>query len=339
MNKRVSLSHSDLQKKEKVLTGLKLTKDFVETLHENNMLPLKSASVEILQINVGKLCNQRCVHCHVNAGPDRKEIMRDNVFDKIIEILENNDIKTLDITGGAPELHPRFRELIRCTSLPGRKVIDRCNFTAIMTNPCKDIPELLAEYKVEIVGSLPCYTKDNTDKQRGAGVFRTSIKLLNSLGYGIPDSGLVLNLVYNPAGAFLPPDEKELEKTYKEKLKENYDIVFNNLFAFTNLPIGRFLEFLYNTDKLEEYMTLLVNSFNPETVKSLMCRNMVSVSWDGYLYNCDFNQILDIHLDKHLPQTVFDWNTSKLEKRTIVTGKHCYGCTAGAGSSCGGQIA
>ncbi|MDM8524698.1 arsenosugar biosynthesis radical SAM protein ArsS [Desulfococcaceae bacterium HSG8] len=331
---------SDSKEQSRNLHKLMLKKHFAEALRENNMLPLMATQIETMQVNVGKVCNMACAHCHVDAGPGRKEAMPDKVVDRVIDIFKTSSIPNFDITGGAPELHPRFREIVQRVSLPGRKVIHRCNLTAIMTRPLRDIPDLLAEHKVGIAGSLPCYEPVDNDIQRGGGAFDIAIQAirhLNGLGYGKEDSGLMLNLVYNPNGAFLPGNEAELQAKYKQELKDHFGVAFNNLFALTNLPLGRFLDSLIKEGRLDEYMALLVNAFNPETIAPLMCRNMVSISWDGNLYDCDFNQMLDLKVEGTAPRTVFDWDTERLEKRAIVIGEHCYGCTAGAGSSCGGQ--
>jgi len=331
---------SDPKEQSRNLRKLMLKKHFAEALRENNMLPLTATPIESMQINVGTVCNMTCAHCHVGAGPDRTESMPDKVVDRVIDIFKTSSIPNFDITGGAPELHPRFREIVRSVSLPGRKVIHRCNLTAIMTKPLRDIPDLLAEHKVEIAASLPCYEPIDNDKQRGDGAFDIAIQAirhLNGLGYGKENSGLTLNLVYNPNGFFLPGNEAGLQAKYKQELKDHFGIAFNNLFALTNIPIGRFLDSLIKEGRLDEYMTLLVNAFNPDTIAPLMCRNMVSISWDGNLYDCDFNQMLDLKVAGTAPQTVFDWDTERLEQRAVVIGEHCYGCTAGAGSSCGGQ--
>ncbi|MCP4607902.1 MAG: radical SAM/Cys-rich domain protein [Planctomycetes bacterium] len=337
---RPALSFSNAKEQNQILHSLKLSRRFSEALSAHGMLPLAATPIETMQVNVGKVCNMSCTHCHVDAGPDRQESMPDKVVDQIMDIFTTSSIPNFDITGGAPELHPRFREIIQRVSMPGRKVMHRCNLTAIMSKSLRDIPTLLAQHKVEIVASLPCYEMVDYDKQRGAGSFATAIKALsrlNDLGYGKKDSGLILNLVYNPNGTFLPGNEAELQAKYKEELKTNFDVIFNNLFSLTNLPLGRFLDSLLKEEGLEAYMTLLVNAFNPQTVAPLMCKNMVSISWDGQLYDCDFNQMLELTVDKRAPQTVFSWDTEQLEKRSIVIGNHCYGCTAGAGSSCGGQ--
>jgi radical SAM/Cys-rich protein len=289
----------------------------------------------VLQVNLGKRCNQACHHCHVDAGPDRTEVMTDEVLDAVVSVLERSTIPTIDITGGAPELHPRFRELVSRARQLGRRVMDRCNLTITTLPNYVDVPEFLAEHHVEVVASLPSYAASQTDRQRGDGVFEASIQALrrfNALGYGRDGSGLVLNLVTNPVGAFLPAPQASLERDWKRELKRRYDIEFNRLFTITNMPISRFLEWLEHTGHLESYMTRLVNAFNPATVDGLMCRYTLSVGWDGRLYDCDFNQMLDLAL----PQTIFE---GLPPQREIITGPHCYGCTAGAGSSCGGETA
>ena len=324
-----------------LLRNAKMPKRFTKSLREEGWLPLPATTIDVMQINLGKVCNMTCAHCHVDAGPDRKEIMSDKVLDRILDIFENSQVTTLDVTGGAPEMHPRFKEIMQRAALPDRQVIHRCNLTAIMTRRFWDIPEMLAGLGVDIFASLPCYTEGATDTQRGDGTFTKSIEAirrLNKLGYGVEGSGLTLNLVHNPVGAQLPGDQTLLETSYKQHFKEHYDIVFNQLFAITNQPISRFLEYLVEEEQLDHYMTLLVNAFNASTIEGLMCRNMVSISWEGDLYDCDFNQMLDLKVSKKAPQNVFDWDFEKLESRAIVLGEHCYACTAGGGSSCGGQL-
>jgi radical SAM/Cys-rich protein len=289
----------------------------------------------VLQINVGKRCNQACHHCHVDAGPDRPEVMSDDVIEAVLAALESSAISTVDITGGAPELHPRFREIVARVRALGRHVMDRCNLTVTTLPNYADIPAFLAEHRVEVVASLPSYAASQTDRQRGDGVFAQSLDALrrfNALGYGRDGSGLVLNLVTNPVGAFLPASQAALERDWKRELKRRYDVDFNRLFTITNMPISRYLEWLEQSGNLEGYLTKLANAFNPATVNGLMCRFTVSVGWDGRLYDCDFNQMLDLGL----PQTIFDGLPSE---RAIKTGPHCFGCTAGAGSSCGGSTA
>lgn len=306
--------------------------------------PLRPATLEIFQINIGKLCNQTCAHCHVDAGPDRKEENMDKAtLERCLEIIRSiPSIRTVDITGGAPEMNPHFRWFVEKVTALGKQVIDRCNLTILVANPkYYDMPEFFAKHKVQVVSSLPYFSKKRTDSQRGDGVFEDSIKalqMLNAVGYGKIGSGLELHLVYNPSGAFLPAGQETLESEFKRQLKRKYDIDFNHLFAITNLPIARFLDYLLESGNYEEYMQKLVDAFNPATVDGLMCRNTISVSWDGYLYDCDFNQMLDLKVaakGKHLN----DFDIESLKDRSIVLNQHCYGCTAGAGSSCGGEIA
>jgi radical SAM/Cys-rich protein len=308
-------------------------------------LQLRRAHPEILQVNVGKLCNLTCVHCHVNAGPKRKEIMTRETIDRIINWLAKTEIPAVDLTGGAPEMIPDFRYFIeRVKALqPPRHLIDRCNLTILLEPGYEDLGQFLATNKVEIIASMPCYSAKNVNAQRGEGVFEASIaalQLLNSLGYGIR-SELPLHLVYNPVGAFLPPSQAELEVDYKRVLKEHSGIVFNKLYALTNLPIGRFASYLRHNGKLEDYMQLLIHAFNPATINGLMCRNTISVGWRGEVYDCDFNQQLGLQWSRNgKSERLFLWDIDpdSLEDREIMTGDHCFGCTAGAGSSCGGAI-
>jgi radical SAM/Cys-rich protein len=317
---------------------------FAQRLAEHST-SLRRARTEILQVNVGKLCNLTCMHCHVNAGPKRKEIMTRETVDHIVDWLANTDIPTVDFTGGAPEMIPDFRYFIeRVKQLhPARHLIDRCNLTILLEPSYEDLGEFLAYHKVEIIASMPCYSAENVNAQRGDGVFEGSIKalqLLNSLGYGY-DSELPLHLVYNPVGPFLPPPQDELEVDYKRELKEHFGIVFNKLYALTNLPIGRFASYLRHNGKLEEYMQLLIHAFNPATVSGLMCRNTISVGWRGEVYDCDFNQQLGMQWSSNPDMSglfLWDIDPDSLEDREIMTGDHCFGCTAGAGSSCGGAI-
>jgi radical SAM/Cys-rich protein len=307
-------------------------------------LKLRRARTEILQVNVGKLCNLTCMHCHVNAGPKRKEIMTRETIDRIIDWLAKSEIPTVDLTGGAPEMIPDFRYFIeRVKALePARHMIDRCNLTILLEPGYKDLAEFLARHTVEIIASMPCYTPDNVDAQRGNGVFDGSIaalQLLNSLGYG-NDPQLPLHLVYNPVGAFLPSPQAELEADYKRELQTHFGIVFNKLYTITNLPIGRFAAYLRHNNKLDEYMELLMIAFNPATIEGLMCRNTISVGWRGEVYDCDFNQQLDMQWQNPDESGLFLWDIDpdKINNREIMTGSHCFGCTAGAGSSCGGAI-
>ena len=314
---------------------------FAHTLVEHS-ISLRRGHPEILQVNVGKLCNLTCVHCHVNAGPRRKEIMSRKTIDRIIDWFGKTDIPTVDLTGGAPEMIPDFCYLIeRVKELrPARHVIDRCNLTILLERGYEDLGEFLADNKVEIIASMPCYSAENVNAQRGEGVFDDSIaalRLLDSLGYGA-DPDLPLHLVYNPVGAFLPPSQAELEADYKCELKKHFGIVFNSLYTLTNLPIGRFASYLRHNNKLDEYMELLIQAFNPATVDGLMCRNTISVDWRGEVYDCDFNQQLGMQWNNGAPIFLWDIDAGQIENRPIMTGNHCFGCTAGAGSSCGGAI-
>lgn len=309
---------------------------------EGRLLPSK---IDIFQVNVGKLCNQTCAHCHVDAGPDRKaENMVRETFDHCLDILSRYDIGTVDITGGAPEMNPHFRWFVTECRRLGKHVIDRCNLTIIMANPkYRDLPQFFADNQVEVVSSLPHYSALRTDSQRGDGVFEDSIKamqLLNEIGYAQEGTGLKLNLVYNPSGAFLPGNQAALEAEFKRQLKRKHGIDFNNLYAITNMPISRFLDYLIEAGNYETYMQSLIDAFNPSAVSGVMCRSTISVSYEGYLYDCDFNQMLDlkVHTPGKRPH-VSEFDLLALESRDIVLNQHCYGCTAGAGSSCGGQVA
>ncbi|MBL8829771.1 MAG: arsenosugar biosynthesis radical SAM protein ArsS, partial [Planctomycetaceae bacterium] len=309
---------------------------FTATLAEHGLPPLRAKSVEVLQVNLGKLCNQTCRHCHVDAGPTRREIMSDETATACLRLFEHGEIPVLDLTGGAPEMNPQFRRLVSEARRLGRRVIDRSNLTILVAAGFDDLPEFLAGHGVEIVASLPCYLAENTDTQRGRGVFDRSIKALqrlNALGYGEPRSGLVLDLMFNPIGPSLPPAVEKLESTYRNELFKRYGVRFNRLYTLTNMPISRFLDELGRSGRFEEYMQLLIGAFNPATVNGLMCRTTLSVGWDGRLYDCDFNQMLGLGLDHDLPQTVHNLNPDQLANRPIVVGQHCYGCTAGAGSS------
>ncbi len=318
---------------------------FIGKLDNLGFAPLKPAELEFFQVNIGKLCNQTCAHCHVDAGPDKKlENMGRERLEKCLQIIKSTpSIHTVDITGGAPEMNPNFRWFVEEVSAIGKKVIDRCNLTIIVANKkYHDLPDFFAKHKVQVVSSLPYFSKSRTDSQRGDGVFEDSIKalkMLNEVGYGREDTGLQLDLVYNPSGAFLPAGQEVLEPEFKRQLKRKYNIVFNNLYAITNLPISRFLDYLLETENYEGYMEKLVEAFNPATVEGLMCRNTISISWDGYLYDCDFNQMLDLKVASQNVNHIDDFDIESLKNRNIVLNQHCYGCTAGAGSSCGGEIA
>lgn len=314
---------------------------FNERIAEVGFDSLRPTNIDILQINMGKMCNQTCAHCHVDAGPDRKEIMNREVMELCLEAVEKGNIKVVDLTGGAPEMNPDFRWFVEQLTKRKVNVMVRCNLTIIVANPkFNDLPNFYATHKVEIISSLPHFSKLRTDAQRGNGVFDQSIKalkMLNEVGYGVEGSGLHLNLVFNPSGAFLPPRQSSLERDFKERLKRQHGITFNSLFAITNMPISRFLDFLIQTDNYDGYMEELSNAFNRGAVEGVMCRNTLSVGWDGFLYDCDFNQMLE--MKSHHVEHIRDFDKDLLNSRVIKTGKHCYGCTAGAGSSCGGEIA
>lgn len=314
---------------------------FDDVLKRHELDSLQATGIDVLQVNVGRLCNQTCRHCHVDAGPERREIMSRDVMEACLNVLKKHEIHTLDITGGAPEMNPSFRWFVEQSRPLVKRLIDRCNLTILMASGYEDLSRFLAESRVEIVASLPCYLEDNVDTQRGDGVFKKSIEALrqlNMLGYGHPQSGLVLNLVYNPIGPSLPPDQAKLSEAYHRELSSRYGIVFTELFALANLPISRFLEDLLRSGRYEEYQQKLIDHFNPAAVAGVMCRNTISVDWQGHLFDCDFNQMLDLRLSADAPQTIFDFDLDSLSKRKIVTGRHCFGCTAGAGSTCQGAI-
>ena len=307
-------------------------------------LPLKRSKVTTLQINLGKLCNQSCRHCHVDAGPTKiTENMSASTVDKLISIIEKSpSVATVDITGGAPELNPGFRRLVQRVRALGISVIDRSNLSVFFEPGQSDTPAFLADNEVEVIASLPCYTKNNVDQQRGQGAFNKSIralKWLNELGYGSEGSNLKLNLVYNPLGPYLPGRQDELEQAYKKQLAEEFEIKFHKLFTITNMPIKRFLDDLNRTGRLEEYMELLVNAFNPTALESVMCRDLVSVSWDGQVYDCDFNQMLELGVAPKVPRSIWAFSDlAEFQDSAIATGNHCFGCTAGFGSSCTGAL-
>mgnify|MGYP006083433959 FL=1 len=316
---------------------------FKEKVKNSNFQQVRPTGLEILQINVGYMCNQVCSHCHVDAGPDRKEIMTQETMEQILHVLRNSKINTVDLTGGAPEMHPQFRwfvEEIRKTEV--EEIIVRSNLTIILANKkYNDLPEFFSEHKIHVISSLPFYKRNKTDRQRGDGVFDSSIKalqMLNAVGFGLPNSELQLDLVYNPSGAFLPGDQKALELDFKKALAEDFNIKFNLLFTITNLPISRFLDYLIASENYEEYMHALVDAFNPSAVGNVMCTNTISVSWEGFLFDCDFNQMLDLKVDSTIAH-ISEFNSTVLDDRNIRLSQHCYGCTAGAGSSCQGSIA
>ena len=306
---------------------------------------LRRLSIERVQLNLGKLCNQACQHCHVDAGPKRTEVMDRSMLDLALELVHTADAHTVDLTGGAPELNPSFRYAVKTLRGAGRHVIDRCNLTVLFEPGQEDLAEFLALMGVEIIASLPCYSEENVTRQRGRGVYDTSIqalRTLNALGYGQDGSGLTLNLVYNPVGPHLPPSQQQLEADYKRELGARFGLVFNHLYTITNMPIARFAHSLEREGRLDAYMQLLAEAFNPATLEDLMCRSQLSVSWDGFVYDCDFNQMLHLTLGHTTPLRLgaqpADELVRSLEQRTIVVGSHCYGCTAGAGSSCGGVL-
>jgi radical SAM/Cys-rich protein len=313
---------------------------FSDKLIAEALFPFQPVSLDTLQVNVGKMCNQTCQHCHVDAGPDRQEIMTKTTIDHCLAALKTGKFTTLDLTGGAPEMNPNFKYFVEEAYGWVNKIIVRSNLTFIVSNKKHhNLPDFFKQYKVEVISSLPCYTAENTDAQRGNGVFKASLqalKMLNAVGYGIEESGLNLHLVYNPLGAFLPGNQQKLEQDYKKHLNEQYGIQFNQLFTITNMPISRFLDYLLSQNKLEDYMNLLVQNYNPLATKEVMCRKMVSVGWDGKMYDCDFNQMLNIEIEN--PKHIQHFNEHELLNRSIQFNQHCFGCTAGAGSSCTGSM-
>ncbi len=314
---------------------------FDEKMKTIGLSPLLPTGLEIFQVNLGKMCNQTCKHCHVDAGPDRKEIMTRETMELCLAALKHSQMQIVDMTGGAPEMNPHFRWFVEECRALGKHIIVRCNLTIIVANKkYNDLPAFYAKHGVEVVSSLPFYSADRTDRQRGNGVFDASIRaleMLNEIGYGREGSGLKLNLVYNPAGAFLPAPQEQLEKDFKKALKEKYNLEFNQLFTITNMPISRYLDYLIQSGNYESYMEKLVNAFNPAAAAGVMCRNTLSIGWDGYIYDCDFNQMLDLKVADTAPQHLSEFNEDLLNRRAIVLNNHCYGCTAGMGSSCGGN--
>lgn len=315
---------------------------FSEKIKETDQFPLRPNKLEILQINLGYMCNQVCEHCHVDAGPDRKEIMTRETMEQCLEVIRNTTAHTLDLTGGAPEMNPSFRWFVEEASKAGIKdFIVRSNLTIIRANKkYYDLPEFFKKHNVHVISSMPHWTRGKTDKQRGEGVFDLSIRALqdlNGVGYGNPDSDLRLDLVYNPSGAFLPGDQTSMEKDFKKALLEDFGIHFHQLFAITNLPVSRFLDYLIASENYEDYMYQLVEAYNPAAVKNVMCRNTISISWDGYLYDCDFNQMLKLKVASKI-QHISEYKEDILNDRKIIISQHCYGCTAGAGSSCQGTV-
>lgn len=315
---------------------------FKRTLQTHGQFPLKPKALEILQVNLGYMCNQTCSHCHVDAGPDRKEIMTREIMLECLNVLKTNEINTLDLTGGAPEMNPDFEWFVAQARPFVKEIIVRTNLTIIESSAkYHRLPEFFAKHRVRLISSLPFYNADKTDQQRGKGVFDKSIKALkrlNGIGYGKAETGLVLDLVYNPSGAFLSAPQASLECQFKTVLKNEFDLTFNQLLAITNLPISRFLDHLIQTENYEEYMFKLIDAFNPLALDGLMCKNTLSVDWQGKLYDCDFNQMLKIAPDGRAPQSIVDLNINLLKNREIATHQHCFGCTAGLGSSCQGSL-
>jgi radical SAM/Cys-rich protein len=340
LNTRSPLADAATQRT--MLAALPLARTFEEAAAAAGHDPLRATAPSVLQMNVGRRCNQACRHCHVDAGPDRTEVMGADVVNACLRLLETSDIPTLDVTGGAPELHPLFRDIVRRARAAGRHVMDRCNLTITTLPNYADLPEFLAEHRVEVIASLPSFAARQTDAQRGAGVFDASIAALrrfNELGYGVDGSGLLLNLVTNPVGAFLPGSQRALEADWRRELQRLYGVVFNRLYTITNMPISRYLQYLIESGNLQGYMDKLAAAFNPAAMDGLMCRFTLSVGWDGRLYDCDFNQMIDLGTASGSPQTIFDASAASFAGRRIVVGPHCFGCTAGGGSSCGGAVA
>ena len=334
---------ADVERQRDLLEGShdKNLPQFQSVLTENGFPTLQRGKLNTLQVNVGKLCNQTCRHCHVDAGPDRRELMNRENFDHCLRIIAESEVETVDITGGAPEMNPHFEWFVTEVRKLNRHVLDRCNLTILSAPGFTHLPQFLADHHVEVVASLPCYLEENCDSQRGNGVFRKSIEalqLLNSLGYGKSGGSLTLSLVYNPVGPSLPPNQQKLEQSYRDQLWQRYGIEFNQLYTITNMPISRFLDDLVTSGRYDEYMSLLVNSFNREAVDSLMCRSTISVDWQGYLFDCDFNQMLNLPLANASRLHISDVKAIDLENRSIAVGRHCFGCTAGAGSSCRGAL-
>ena len=315
---------------------------FSAQLASLKQFPLKPKTLEILQINIGYMCNQVCAHCHVDAGPDRKEIMTRETMQQCLDVIKKTGAHTLDLTGGAPEMNPEFRWFVEeATKIGVKDFIVRSNLTIITANKkYYDLPDFFKKHNIHVISSMPHWTKGKTDKQRGDGVFNASIKalkMLNAVGYGMPGSELKLDLVYNPSGAFLPGDQAALESDFKKALLSDFSIQFHELFSITNLPISRFLDYLIASENYEDYMYSLVEAFNPEAVGNVMCTNTLSVSWDGWLYDCDFNQMLELKVDSTV-QHISEFDKDALKNRTICISQHCYGCTAAAGSSCQGTV-
>jgi len=329
----------DTREQLRILSSIGDIPSLPEKIREANMFPLCAKGIDILQINLGKRCNLSCRHCHVNAGPQRTEIMSRQVLDKCLEILSSFPISTIDITGGAPEMNPHLEWFIGEAARLNRRLIVRSNLTILVEESYRHFMDFFAQNKIEIVTSLPDCLETKADRQRGAGVFSKFIEALlqlNSLGYGMKDSGLFIDIVHNPVGAYLPGSQTALEHEYHERLKTEQGGHFNQLFCLTNLPIGRYLDYLIESGNFEDYLSTLCHSFNPAAVKNVMCLTTLSVGWDGLLYDCDFNQMLGLTVDHGAPSNIMNFNMDKLKNREIVINNHCYGCVAGSGSSCQG---
>ncbi|MFC1544318.1 arsenosugar biosynthesis radical SAM (seleno)protein ArsS [Gemmatimonadota bacterium] len=327
----------------RLLRQVPLPDEFEDRLGCADLSPLRATGIEVLQVNVGKLCNMTCQHCHVDAGPDRTDAMMERAtFERVLELLADSDIPTVDITGGAPELNPEFRWFVSEVRELDRHVMSRCNLTILLSAPHEDLPRFFADHEIEVVASLPHHRPADTDRQRGEGTFAASIEAirrLNDVGYGRGDERRQLDLVMNPVGTCLPGSQASLESEWQEALLRDHGVTFDRLFTITNMPISRFLEFLVSTDSLEPYLRSLYEAFNLQAAAGVMCRTTLSVGWDGKLYDCDFNQMLELTVDHGLPTNIHDASLERFLDRQIVTGRHCFGCTAGAGSSCGGSIA
>ena len=326
----------------RLLDGVELPASFDERLERAGVGPLLAAGIEVLQLNLGRVCNQTCHHCHVDAGPDRAETMSRETAELALAVLAETAIPTVDLTGGAPELCDQFEYLVRESRRLGRRVMDRCNLTILLAERYAHLPAFLAEHGVEVVCSLPHYRRLNTDRQRGEGVFDLSIEALrrlNAVGYGRPGTGLSLVLVTNPVGAFLPGGQASLAAEWKREMQRLHGVAFSELYTLANMPISRFLEWLQGSSNLDGYLQRLSQAFNPHAARAVMCRTTLSVGWDGRLFDCDFNQMLDLEVVTGAPRTLAEFDRALLEGRRVVTGRHCFGCTAGAGSSCGGSLA
>ena len=344
---RTSLQHrrsplASVDSQQELLASVPLATEFDAALAAADRPPLAATGLDVLQLNLGRLCNQACAHCHVDAGPDRREVMDEATAELALDVLARTDIPTVDITGGAPEMAPVFRRLVTGARELGRHVMDRCNLTILTAPGYEGLADFLAEHRVEVVCSLPHHRALSTDRQRGDGVYAKSIEALerlNALGYGRTDGDLRLVVVTNPVGAFLPAGQASLEAEWRRELEANHGVHFDALYTITNMPISRYLEWLEQTGNLEGYLTRLVEAFNPVAADAVMCRTMLSVDWKGYLHDCDFNQMLELGLTPGAPAHLSEFDAEALATRRIVTGRHCFGCTAGAGSSCGGEVA